>query len=75
MKNESKASNGQNNSASFKLVNSISKDLDPLCNLPVSKYVSSKTGMIFYLCPIDGPVVEGYFTLATEALDDDGVSI
>ena len=71
MKNDSKA--GSNGTTSFKLVNSVKKDDDPLCTIPVSKYVSSKTGMIFYLCPIDGPVVEGYFSLATEALDDDGV--
>ena len=58
---------------SFKLVSSITSQDDPKCMIPVKKYISERTGMRLYVCDIKGPVVEGYFSLATEAFDDDGL--
>jgi Zn-dependent M16 (insulinase) family peptidase len=58
---------------SFELALSISNKDDACVSIPVQKYVSRLTGMRLYVCRIEGPVVEGYFTLATEALDDDGL--
>ncbi len=58
---------------SFKLVSSITDQDDPKCLIPVKKYISERTGMRLYTCDIKGPVVEGYFSLATEAFDDDGL--
>ena len=59
--------------SSFKLVNSISSEFDKNCFVPVEKYISTNTGMHLYVCKVNGPVVEGYFSLATEAFDDDGL--
>ena len=59
--------------SSFKLVNEINKDELACCPVPVKKFVSAVTGMRLYVCHVDGPVVEGYFSLATEASDDDGL--
>ena len=59
--------------SSFKLVNEISPEEDSTCIIPVRKYVSSATGMRLYACKINAPIVEGYFSLATEASDDDGL--
>lgn len=58
---------------SFELIGTISRDEDPSCVVPVEKYVSSRTGMKLYVNKVSGPVVEGYFSLATEASDDDGL--
>jgi Zn-dependent M16 (insulinase) family peptidase len=58
--------------SSFKLVSQVSLD-DPSCKLPVKKFISQRTGMRLYVCQVSGPVVEGYFSLATEASDDDGL--
>merc|ERR1719204_1582484 len=41
--------------------------------IPVKKYRSKETGLNVFLVNIDGPVVNGYFCLATEAHDDDGL--
>lgn len=41
--------------------------------IPVRKYRSEKTGLTVILAEIEGPVVNGYFCLATEAHDDDGL--
>ncbi|XP_063704870.1 uncharacterized protein C05D11.1-like [Culicoides brevitarsis] len=41
--------------------------------IPVRKYKSDKTGLSVILADIEGPVVNGYFCLATEAHDDDGL--
>jgi Zn-dependent M16 (insulinase) family peptidase len=60
-------------SGSFELVLNVSNQDDACISVPVRKYVSRLTGMRLYVCRIEGPVVEGYFTLATEALDDDGL--
>lgn len=40
---------------------------------PVHKYVSTKTGLTVVVAEVEGPVVDGYFCLATEAHDDDGL--
>lgn len=60
----------------FRLVSRVSAqdsksegDLTP----SVAKYVSTRTGMRLYACHVSGPVVKGYFSLATEARDDDGL--
>ncbi|EEB10863.1 conserved hypothetical protein [Pediculus humanus corporis] len=39
----------------------------------VSKFRSNKTGLTVVVAQVEGPVVNGYFALATEALDDDGL--
>jgi len=39
----------------------------------VSKYVSSKSGMVAVIADVPGPIVDGYLVLATEAHDDDGL--
>ena len=41
--------------------------------ISVSKYVSSKTGLVVTIADVPGPVVNGYLCLATEAHDDDGL--
>ncbi|XP_029633499.1 uncharacterized protein C05D11.1 [Octopus sinensis] len=41
--------------------------------IPVSKYKSKTTGLSVFLAAVDGPIVNGYFCLATEAHDDDGL--
>lgn len=55
--------------ASFKLVLST-KASDVI---PVNKYVSEKTGITVIIADVEGPVVNGFFCLATEAHDDDGL--
>ncbi|XP_077994627.1 uncharacterized protein C05D11.1-like [Glandiceps talaboti] len=41
--------------------------------IPVSKYKSKKTGVTVCHAEVEGPLVNGYFCLATEAHDDDGL--
>ena len=41
--------------------------------LTVLKYRSKRTGLTVVLGPAVSPVVNGYFCLATEAFDDDGL--
>lgn len=41
--------------------------------VPVHKYKSKKTALRVVIAEVDGPVVNGYFVLATEAHDDDGL--
>ncbi|EDV28100.1 uncharacterized protein TRIADDRAFT_21141 [Trichoplax adhaerens] len=41
--------------------------------IPIHKYKSKLTGVILYIAEVDGPLVNGYFCLATEAHDDDGL--
>ncbi|XP_013133610.1 PREDICTED: uncharacterized protein C05D11.1-like [Papilio polytes] len=53
----------------FKLISST-KASDVI---PVNKYVSEKTGLKVIIANVEGPVVNGYFCLATEAHDDDGL--
>uniref|UniRef100_A0A0B7A9G7 Presequence protease, mitochondrial n=1 Tax=Arion vulgaris TaxID=1028688 RepID=A0A0B7A9G7_9EUPU len=45
------------------------------CNgkIPVSKYRSSETGVTVFIAEVEGPIVNGYFCLATEAQDDNGL--
>lgn len=42
-------------------------------SVPVTKYRSKRTGLHIVLARVEGPLVNGYFTLATEAHDDDGL--
>ncbi|XP_027214952.2 uncharacterized protein C05D11.1 isoform X2 [Penaeus vannamei] len=57
----------------------LSSNYEFLCELrasgtiPVVKYRSRRTGMNVVIARVEGPVVNGYFTLATEAHDDDGL--
>ncbi|XP_039445648.1 uncharacterized protein C05D11.1-like [Culex pipiens pallens] len=41
--------------------------------IPVRKYRSEKTGLTVIVGEVEGPLVNGYFALATEAHDDDGL--
>ena len=41
--------------------------------IPIKKYKSTKTALKIVIAEVDGPVVNGYFCLATEAHDDDGL--
>ena len=59
--------------SSFRLVSEISGGETSSCSMPVKKFISKRTGMRLYVCQLSGPVVEGHFSLATEALDDDGL--
>merc|ERR1711892_436144 len=42
-------------------------------NLPVVKYRSNLTGLTIILAEAESPIVNGYFCLATEAADNDGL--
>lgn len=42
-------------------------------SIPVVKYRSKLTGLHILLARVEGPIVNGYFTIATEAHDDDGL--
>ncbi|XP_063241639.1 uncharacterized protein C05D11.1-like [Bacillus rossius redtenbacheri] len=54
---------------SFELICSLkANDL-----IPVHKYRSNITGLTVVIAEVEGPVVHGYFCLATEAHDDDGL--
>ncbi|XP_025831305.1 uncharacterized protein C05D11.1 [Agrilus planipennis] len=57
------------NTGSFELVHSL-KAYD---KIPVFEYKSRNTGLTVVAAEIDGPIVYGYFCLATEAFDDDGI--
>lgn len=54
---------------SFKLVASVQANE----KIPVNQYKSELTGLTVILAEVEGPVVNGYFALATEAHDDDGL--
>ncbi|XP_050092688.1 uncharacterized protein C05D11.1-like isoform X2 [Anopheles aquasalis] len=41
--------------------------------IQVHKYRSDLTGLTVVIAEVEGPVVNGYFSLATEAYDDDGL--
>ncbi|XP_071830473.1 uncharacterized protein C05D11.1-like [Apostichopus japonicus] len=41
--------------------------------VPVTKYKSKRTGLTICLAEVEGPLVNGFFCLATEAHDDDGL--
>ncbi|XP_055630740.1 uncharacterized protein C05D11.1-like [Toxorhynchites rutilus septentrionalis] len=41
--------------------------------IPVHKYRSERTGLTVIVGEVEGPLVNGYFALATEAHDDDGL--
>ncbi|XP_064616831.1 uncharacterized protein C05D11.1-like [Liolophura sinensis] len=42
-------------------------------SIPVSKYKSQRTGLSVFIAQVEGPLVNGYFCLATEAHNDDGL--
>ncbi|KAG7174925.1 Peptidase M16 inactive domain and insulinase-containing protein [Homarus americanus] len=58
---------------------SLSNNYEFICEfrasgvVPVVKYRSKRTGMHILLAKVEGPLVNGYFTVATEAHDDDGL--
>nr|CAG8565114.1 14231_t:CDS:10 [Entrophospora candida] len=52
----------------FKVVRKIETDFD----IPVTKYKSSVTGLTAINVKAEVPLVYGYFSVATEAFDDDG---
>ncbi|KAI4464378.1 presequence protease [Holotrichia oblita] len=41
--------------------------------IPVHEYKSKETGLTVVIAEVDGPVVNGFFCLVTEAFDDDGL--
>ncbi|GBP23093.1 Uncharacterized protein C05D11.1 [Eumeta japonica] len=41
--------------------------------IPVNKYISERTGLTVIIADVEGPLVNGFFCLATEAHDDDGL--
>ncbi|XP_076165963.1 uncharacterized protein C05D11.1 isoform X2 [Ptiloglossa arizonensis] len=57
------------NMGGFALEHSVKVD----DTIPVHVYKSTNTGITVCIAEVDGPVVCGYFGLATEAYDDDGV--
>ncbi|XP_069695441.1 uncharacterized protein C05D11.1-like [Periplaneta americana] len=64
---DSSPARGRN--GSFELICSLkANDL-----VPVHKYKSNVTGLTVVIAEVEGPVVNGYFCLATEAHDDDGL--
>ncbi|KAL5484731.1 hypothetical protein EMCRGX_G021276 [Ephydatia muelleri] len=44
-----------------------------IAGVPLLKLKSRRTGIIVYLAQVEGPLVNGYFCLATEAHDHDGL--
>ncbi|KAK3592274.1 hypothetical protein CHS0354_037563 [Potamilus streckersoni] len=42
-------------------------------DIPIVKYKSTKTGLTVFIADVEGPIVNGYICLATEAHDDDGL--
>ena len=53
----------------FELVSSLKANN----KIPVVKYKSQKTGLTVTVAQVDGPVVNGYFCLATEEFTNDGL--
>ena len=41
--------------------------------IPVTKYRSTRTGLTVTVAQVEGPVVNGYFCLATEEFTNDGL--
>ncbi|XP_015438659.1 PREDICTED: uncharacterized protein C05D11.1-like [Dufourea novaeangliae] len=62
-------SSPRGNMGGFELVYSV-KTND---TIPVHVYKSTNTGITVCIAEVDGPLVYGYFGLATEAHDDDGL--
>ena len=54
--------------ARFELVEEIEKEA-----FKVSKFLLPRTGIRVYQCNVSGPLVKGYFSLATETHDHDGL--
>lgn len=53
----------------FQLISECVGDGD----VKVTKYKSSQTGLTIVIANVEGPLVNGYLTIATEAFDDDGI--
>ncbi|KAL4219134.1 hypothetical protein ACF0H5_021716 [Mactra antiquata] len=55
------------------------EDFETICavkadgDIPITKYRSKKTGLTVVIAEVEGPLVNGYFCVATEAHDDDGL--
>lgn len=56
-------------SGSFELVHCVKA----FNRIPVYEFKSKYTGLTVVIAEVDGPVVNGFFCLATEAFDDDGL--
>lgn len=56
-------------SGSFELVHCVKA----FNRIPVYEFKSKHTGLTVVIAEVDGPVVNGFFCLATEAFDDDGL--
>ena len=54
----------------WELINSVTPTKEKLL---VQKYRSKRTNLTVILSPAETPIVNGYFCLATEAFDDDGL--
>ena len=52
----------------YELVEEIEKEA-----FKVTKLILTRTGVRVYHCDVSGPLVKGYFTLATETHDHDGL--
>ncbi|KAG9302936.1 hypothetical protein G9A89_022353 [Geosiphon pyriformis] len=57
-----------NMASNFSIVRAIKTDY----GIDITKFRSNKTGLSVIHVDVEGPLVNGYFALATEALDDDG---
>ena len=47
--------------------------LSDIVKVPCFRYRSKRTGLTLTLLQPEGPIVDGYFCLTTEAWDDDGI--
>lgn len=56
-------------SSSFQLVYSTKA----YNKIPIFEYESTTTGLTVVIAEVDGPIVNGFFCIATEAFDDDGL--
>lgn len=61
-------STASSNTQRCELVEEIEKEA-----FKVTKLILNRTGIRVYHCDVSGPLVKGYFTLATETHDHDGL--
>jgi Zn-dependent M16 (insulinase) family peptidase len=55
------------NYKNFECINSLN-----FGKIPIKQFQSTKTGLTISLAEIEGPTVNGFFTISTEASDHDG---